>query len=89
MVGALQNGTSVVVFEKDQVQFRAMQARLEQALGVHTTVLTVIPPDQQPKTLLVEPLSMHGKEAEYDISTDRYPKTQKQNSVWLEKRFGL
>ena len=55
VVGALQNGNSVVVFEKDQVQFRAMQARLEQALGVHTTVLTVIPPDQQPKTLLVEP----------------------------------
>ena len=55
VVGALQNGNSVVVFEKDQVQFRAMQARLEQALGVHTTVLTVIPPDQQPKTLVVEP----------------------------------
>ena len=89
MVGALQNGNLVVVFQKDQVQFRAMQARLEQALGVHTTVLTVIPPDQQPKTLLVSLLSMHGKEAEYDISTDRYPQTQKQNSVRLEKRFGL
>jgi hypothetical protein len=56
VLGALQNGNSVVCFEKDGTQFRAMQARIEQALGAHTAILPSFSVEEQPNKLIVEPV---------------------------------
>ena len=55
IIGALQNGNSVIAFESDLEQFKGSLTRVNEALGAHETYIAHMAPESRPAYLLLPP----------------------------------